>query len=73
MYAWAESDRRPVSRSVPLHQLIFLLLRSSRCHSRHTDPLEPVLRTVAGDKVLQVIGDGNVLALSSSQEVLGDG
>ena len=33
-------------------------------------PLQPMLGTVTSDQVLEVIGDGNILGLSSSQEVL---
>ena len=37
------------------------------------DPLQPVLCTVTGDQVLKVIGDGNILRLGSTQEILSDG
>jgi len=37
------------------------------------DPLEPVLSTMASNKILQVIGDRNALAVDGLQEVLLDG
>jgi hypothetical protein len=36
------------------------------------DPLEPVLRTVASNQVLEVVGRGDTLRLTRSQEVLFD-
>ena len=37
------------------------------------DPLQPVLSTVAGDQVLEIVGNGNPLGLNGTQEVLLDG
>lgn len=37
------------------------------------DPLEPVLSTVSGDEILEIVGDGDVEGLGSTEEVLHDG
>lgn len=37
------------------------------------DPLEPVFCTVTSDKILEIVGDGNALALGCLQKVLLDG
>lgn len=37
------------------------------------DPLEPVLSTVAGGQILEIIGDWNTLRLNGTKEVLHDG
>lgn len=65
MYAWAESDRRPVSLGK---------VRECRTSSfplyLPVDPLQPVLSTVSRHKILQVIGRWDALTLSGSQKVL---